>query len=219
MATLEDLFAAVQANDGKAVGELLAARPDLARERTETGRTAFLFAIYFGATKALEVLRSGAPALDACEAAAAGDDDRLRQLAKTEPAQLDSLGADGASPLHFAAYFGHDSTVRLLLDTGASVHLVSTNENLNTPLHAAIAGKRSVANVTALLDAGGDPNGLCAGGYSPLHLAAARGDIDLIELLSARGARPCATDDGKWPVDLAREHEHLEAVTRLEGLA
>ena len=85
----------------------------------------------------------------------------------------------------------------------------------NTPLHAAIAGKRDHALITRLLDRGADVNTAAGGGITPLHLAASRGDVPLIDVLLAHGAQPTETDDGQTPIDLARERGHPEAAERL----
>ena len=48
---------------------------------------------------------------------------------------------------------------------------------------------RSVTLAALLLDAGADPNGASAGGATPLAAAVQNGDPELIDLLTAHGAR------------------------------
>ncbi len=218
MASLEDLLAAVRDDQADAVREIVSKQPELIGKRTETGSTAVLMAAYCGADAALGVLLANDPELDGCEAAALGDDDRLRQLADTDPQQVLGLGADGWTPLHLAGFMGHESTLRLLLGLGAEVDLLSANDTCNTPLHAALAGRPSVGIVEALLAAGAPIDATGEGGITPLHVAAARGDIELIELLVERGAHAVAMEDGKTPADLAEDREHAKAAAMLRAL-
>jgi ankyrin repeat protein len=58
------------------------------------------------------------------------------------------------------------------------------------------------------------------GGFVPLHTAALNGDAEIVRLLLDHGAdalRP--TNDGKTPLDLAREAEHAECARLLEAAA
>jgi ankyrin repeat protein len=124
--------------------------------------------------------------------------------------------ADGWTPLHLAAFHGDAEAVTLLLAQGTDPLARSRNAMANTPLHAALAGAESELVVRALL-AGGASAVLAAGsGVTPLHLAAARGNRALAELLIAHGADPRAVmDDGKRPHDLAMERGHAEVAAWL----
>jgi ankyrin repeat protein len=56
------------------------------------------------------------------------------------------------------------------------------------------------------LDAGADPNAKQSGGWTPLHAAAMNGNLELVELLLARGADPgAANDDRATVLSLAEE--------------
>ncbi len=145
------------------------------------------------------------------ELAAFGDVAPLTLHLVKYPAHLQDYSPDGWTALHLAAYFGYPSAVVRLLRAGASIAARSTNVQGNTALHAAIAGRREMAVITALLAAGSDVSAVDAQGYAPLHLAAARGDLALVELLIACGAsRDVRTADGKLAADLAREHDHVD---------
>ena len=92
----------------------------------------------------------------------------------------------GYTPLLFAARQGRVENVRLLLDAGADVNEAApTGES--ALVVASFSGQGEVAAL--LLDRGADPNDQGAG-YSPLHTAVVRGDLELIEALCARGADP-----------------------------
>ena len=92
----------------------------------------------------------------------------------------------GSTPLLFAAREGDAESARLLIEAGANV-----NDKLpdgNTALsEAAYSGQGAVAKV--LLDKGADPNDAEIG-YTALHAAALRGDLDLVKALLAHKASP-----------------------------
>ncbi len=145
------------------------------------------------------------------ELAAFGDLAALTHHLERRPADLQQYSPDGWTALHLAGYFGYASVVVRLLRAGASHAARSTNAQGNTALHAAIAGRREIAAITALLAAGSDVSAVDAQGYRPLHLAASRGDLALVELLMACGAsRDVRTPDGKLAAELAREHDHQD---------
>ena len=149
------------------------------------------------------------------EAAQSGDVRALARRLQADPDRCTAYSADGWTALHLAAYFGHAAAVRLLLERGADVHARSTNDTANTPLHAALAGAREAATVGLLLDHGADVNAPAGAGVTPLHLAAARGDLALIDRLLAQGAVPTPMEGGATPADLAAERGHPEAARRL----
>ena len=94
----------------------------------------------------------------------------------------------GYTPLLFTARHGRVENVRLLLDAGADVNdTAPTGES--ALVVASFSGHGQVAAL--LLDRGADPNDQGAG-YTPLHTAVVRGDLELVEALCARGADPNA---------------------------
>ncbi len=66
---------------------------------------------------------------------------------------VDALDDDGWAPLHYAAWYGHDGAVAVLLARGALVSI--SNPGGATPLHLA-SGCGRLACVDALLSAGAD---------------------------------------------------------------
>jgi ankyrin repeat protein len=98
---------------------------------------------------------------------------------------------DGFTPLHLAAFFGHQELARLFLDRGADVNARSKNTTFapdNTPLHAA-AANRQVDVAALLLERGADVNAKDGHGFTPLALAAnSKSDLLMLMLLE-RGAR------------------------------
>ena len=175
-----------------------------------------LSALYRGQREQAARLADTAAALTIWEAAALGRDAEIEQLLGSDPALVNAPAADGHAPLGLAAFFGHASSVRLLLERGADVHAAARNDMKVQPLHAAVAG-RNLEAVAAILDRGADPNARQQAGYTPLMGAAANDREDIVDLLLARGADPSlASDDGKTAALVAREHGHPALAGRLE---
>jgi ankyrin repeat protein len=79
--------------------------------------------------------------------------------------------------------------------------------------------RRSLAVARLLLDRGADINARQAGGFTPLHGAAANGDRTMSELLVDRGADPSArNDEGRTPSELAATRGHAGLADWLAGL-
>ena len=101
-------------------------------------------------------------------------------------AGVDSRTRDQATPLIEAALSGQPEIVALLLAKGADV--MARNAGGFTPLHAA-AYSGSVPVATLLLDKGVLLEDVAnKAGASPLMVASERNNVDMVELLIARGA-------------------------------
>ncbi len=86
----------------------------------------------------------------------------------------------------------------------------------NQPLHACIALSGNCETVRILIDQGADVNMTQAGGYTPLHQAAAAGLEELTRILLEAGADPClCCDQGKTPADYARARNHEAVLQQL----
>ena len=175
-----------------------------------------LQALYEDRAADAEALAADAPTLNAFEAAALGRADRLRELLDDEPELTGAWSPDGFQALHLAAFFGRPDATRLLLERGADPASVSRHEFVKvTPLHSAVAreGAEDLRTVQVLLDHGAPVDARVEGGAAPLHSAAFNGNLAIVEALLARGADPhAAKDDGKTPLDLAREQQHEDVL-------
>jgi ankyrin repeat protein len=92
----------------------------------------------------------------------------------------------GSTPLLFAARSGDTESARLLLAAGAKI-----NDSLPDGTRALVLAAHSGHGETAalLLEKGANPDAADSG-YTALHAAVLRSDINLIEALLARGASP-----------------------------
>jgi len=176
------IFELVDADNADAIRELLARQPAAAAARDEQGLSPLFRAAYGSRTAAFDAIRAAVPQTDPWERILVGECEGL-------PAP-DAWSVDGFTPLHLAAFAPNAAAARTLLDAGADPDVVARASFARvTPLGtAAFAGATEVARV--LLDHGADPSlGEQAGG-TPLEVARANGNAELVALLeSARTER------------------------------
>jgi uncharacterized protein len=179
--------------------------------RDAQGVSALLWAIYCHQTVIRDFLIAHLESLDVFEAAAAGNCQGIESLLRQDAVWIYETSADGWSPLHLAAAFGGPQAVTLLLEHGAHVHQVSHNPMRNQPLHACLALSQDLDTARLLIANGADVNATQAGGFTPLHQAAAAGARELVILLLEAGADPRKLcDQGKTPADYARDRGRTE---------
>jgi uncharacterized protein len=153
-----------------------------------------LEALYRGEDEQVEKLLAGDRELDVFEAAAFGKSDRLRELLDGDPTRANAFGDDGFHPLGLACFFGHVDAARLLLERGADVNALSTNEHVQTAaIHAAAAAQRTdeatrYELVKLALENGADPNLRQGGGFRAIDAARQNGDSRVEQLLLEHGA-------------------------------
>src|SRR5215469_4185627 len=115
------------------------------------------------------------------EASRSQDHEAIRALLR-EHADVNAPQGDGATALHWAAYWDDSGMVDLLVGAGANVN--AANDLGVTPL--ALASSSAVAN--RLLVAGANPNLVTTAGVSPLMNAALAGRTDIVQALLEHGA-------------------------------
>jgi ankyrin repeat protein len=150
-------------------------------------------ALYRGDRDRVDELLAADPELDVFEAAALGRTGRLRELLDEDASRANAFGDDGFHPLGLACFFGHLEAARLLLDRGADVNALSTNEHVQTAaLHAAAAAAGDETTryelVKLVLERGADPNLPQGGGFRAIDAARQNGDARIEELLLEHGA-------------------------------
>jgi ankyrin repeat protein len=111
----------------------------------------------------------------------------------------------------------------VLLGAGADVDAPARNAMQVRPIHSAAAHSDlpvAISLCRRLLAAGTDPDAPQQRGFRPLHEAALRGSLELVQLLLAHGADPrAANTEGKTPIDLADERKHTAVADLLRAAA
>jgi len=156
-----------------------------------------------------------APALsqDIFSAAAKGEITQIKLLLKAQPELVNEKDGRGGTPLHIAAYRGHNEIIDLLISKGADVN---QKDNYGyTPLHLAVLGRKTVS-AELLLSKGAHANSKGRNGEILLIAAARIGDMEMIKLLIENSADINACDmNGVTPLLLAVLFGHTEVVRLL----
>jgi uncharacterized protein len=146
-----------------------------------------------------------------------GRSDLVAELIESNPRLANARSGDGFTPLHFAAFFGHESVAQILLEHHSDAGAVADNPMKVMPLHSAAAG-RNLAIVRALLEHGAPVNARQELGWTALHAAAQQGDRAMVELLLKYGANPNSrNDDGRTAEQVAEEKGHIDVAERLRA--
>jgi adenosylhomocysteine nucleosidase len=210
----DQLIQAIAKNDAFRVQGLLSETPGLLSARDSEGRTPILLCLYFGHEELAHLVRERAPHLDLFEASAMGDLEAVRGHLEGSTDGANAVAPDGFGALGLAVFFGRQEAAELLLDAGADPNTPASNDSKVSPIHSAAAHRdpeRSSHLCRLLLERGANPNVTQAGGWTPLHQAAAHGRKGIVELLLAHGASPEAvSDDDRTPAQMAEAKGHAE---------
>jgi ankyrin repeat protein len=218
MADLKSFHEQVKSGNLEAVRAAVAEDASLVDAPNESGQTAFLLAKYYRQEETAAYLLSCEPKLDVFQSCVAGRTSAVLDQIDRDPSLLHAHSTDGWTPLHLAAFFGQAEVARALLDRGADVNALSTNQMKNTPLHAAAAGGKTEL-VEVLLEHGADTNARQEGGFVALHSAAQAGNRELAAALLAHGADVNArASNNQSPLDLALTHGRAELAALLEEM-
>ncbi|KIV85881.1 hypothetical protein PV11_01533 [Exophiala sideris] len=127
--------------------------------------------------------------------------------------RLDARNLYGSTPLHEAAFNGHDSVAELLLEHGAN--LLDTNYGSATPLYLAVTQGR-LSTIKALLKHGRQQLDIPGPrGFTALHKAAEQGNEEMVATILEAGALVAAHDNhGMTALHLAARRGYL-SVSRL----
>jgi ankyrin repeat protein len=127
----------------------------------------------------------------------------------------DQLLNDGATPLMRASKGTDLPVMRALLDNGADPNLTTRNYTTALMLASGLRGtqrggrgpgepgNQTLDAVTLLLERGADVDAFNSAGLTPLHVAAERGEDEVVALLIERGADHVPDKLGRTALDLA----------------
>jgi ankyrin repeat protein len=166
-----------------------------------------------GVVLLLSIAAVGAASSPVADAAMKRDIAALRTLVK-QRADVNVPQADGATAVHWAAYYDDVGMLDLLLGAGASA--TTANRHGATPLSlACINGSARV--IERLLKAGADANERGPNGETALMMAARTGAVEAMTVLLTAGADVNATEQlrGTTALMWASSHSHPAAVKSL----
>lgn len=135
---------------------------------------------------------------------------------KSERSGVDPKSDYGVTPLHLASRNGHESVVRMLLNSAGVQVDAATEIEKYIPMHlAAQGGHEQVANLLISRS----PESLVKSdghGRTALHFAASHGHTRMAHMLLGQGAQMNAQDDRGWtPTHYAARHGYLDVVKLL----
>ena len=109
----------------------------------------------------------------------------IKNLLKSK-VDINSMNAEGLSPLHLAVIEGHIELTNLLINKGANIEMKDLKWGSSPLLYACQNGRTKILKM--LLEKGADINAKCnKGGTFAIHFAAQSGKSDLIDFLLQRG--------------------------------
>jgi ankyrin repeat protein len=215
MEAAQEVFEVIRAGDATRLAALLAADRSLVNTRNERGHSPVLIAQYHRKRELVTMLLAAGPDLDIFDAASVGRTARVAELLDRDPSLVGAYSGDGFFPLGLAAFFGHPETVRLLLARGADAAQVARNPMQVQALHSAVTG--SLDSVKLLVEAGAPVNAKQHQGWTPLHEAVNRNDLEMTRYLVEHGADPrLQSDEGKSAIGLAADKGFVEVLKVLK---
>ena len=186
------------ARTGEAAGvrALLARGADVNTKEPGHDQTALMWAAAHGHAEAVDaLLRKGADVKARSRSFIQTVTSEVTQRAGREELNYD-VPRGGSTAILFAARSGDVESARLLIAAGADVN-DSLPDGASALIVAAHSGNSGVAKL--LLEKGADVNG-AAVGYTALHAAVLRSDLDLVKALLAQNANPNAQITKGTPV-------------------
>jgi ankyrin repeat protein len=108
----------------------------------------------------------------------------LEVLSEMQGVDFDAINQKGGTALKIAAFEGHDEVVRVLLEKGAKVDIITQGETLYKYQALHLAAKSGhVAIVQVLIDAKADVNARDEFGNTPIIIAAAHNHLNVVNFL------------------------------------
>jgi ankyrin repeat protein len=212
----QEVFDVIRAGDATRLAVLIATDRAVVNVRNERGHSPVLIAQYHRRPELVEMLLAAGPELDIFDAASVGRTVRVAELLDADPSLVNAYSNDGFFPLALAAFFGHPETVQLLLERGADASQVARNPMKIQALHSAVTV--SLDAVRLLVQAGAPVNAKQDKGWTPLHEAVNRNDLEMTRYLVAHGADPkLQNDEGKSAIGLAADKQFLDVLKVLKA--
>ena len=152
-------------------------------------------------------------------ATAEGSELVVSQLLECGDRNLSARNNNGQSAVHLAAFFGHDSVLKCLLNHGANANILDSSGY--TPLHFACQGNKT-ETLKILLELGRANVTIRnqTTGWVPLHEAAFHGYEGCAAMLLEHKAPPMPrTPENETPADLARHRGHHSVAALIEKAA
>lgn len=138
-------------------------------------------------------------------AARAGDLVKVQSILRSNPMAVNARDKHSRTPLHLAAWAGHEQVVSYLCKHKADVRAAAVDD-MGAIHFAAQRGHSEVVRI--LLTSGVSVKACTRKGFTPLHYAVQGSNLDLVNLILKKGASVSArTKAGKTPLDLARTDE------------
>lgn len=170
---------------------VLAASSSVAAELIEATRSGDTDAVAKLISEGADLNQATGDGMTAVHWAAQSGQSAILQSLLNAGAEVDSTTRIGSyTPLHIASEKADSTAVELLLGAGADVNATTSN-SLVTALHLAAQTVGGAESVGLLLQHGADANAReGSAGQTPLMFAAAKNQIESIQLLLAAGADP-----------------------------
>ena len=192
--TGDALYTAIRTDNRAALSELLKTPANLNYVERRGGATPLMHAAAVGSLETVRLLLDAGANVNAKSYAgatalmwAASMPAKVRLLVE-RGADVNAVSEAGHSPLQLAAMSDNSAdTVRFLLGRGANPKLV--DQLKQTTLLAAAMGN-DIESIKQLVDAGVDVNAAdIGGGFTPLIVSSALGNLEAVRLFLAKGAR------------------------------
>jgi ankyrin repeat protein len=183
------------------LAEAFISRRSDAKTKDEMGNTSLHIAVLRGELRRVKAILKKRPewvnsanlfGITPLHYAAIGDDQEIAAQLIKAGARLNARTKTGITPLYGAVSAGKEEMVNLLISKGARAN-ESTDDGA-IPLHAAT--KRNIAEM--LVAAGVPVNARNKYGFTPLHIAANYGHVEVADFLLTRGAELESRTDTGW---------------------